>query len=275
MKQKNIWYVIVIISLTVLSSHNLFIKLKSYYLEPNATTLIYLYNGTFGKSEAILDRNRMLDVSLINPGKKITHPNKNSWVEENNQTILKIKTGSEGTGVLGVSTLPRTNNFTPERFIDNMKHEGLLEVLAARKKSGEKLKPVKKKYSNHVKAIFQVGEKLTDDYKTVLGYPIEFIPLSNPYALKVGDELSMKLLIDGKPVTGETVYASYNDKFGNAKDGTPLDIYKVLTNEKGEVKIKILKAGHWYFRTVYLIKSIEKDADYVSISANITFEVKE
>jgi len=112
-----------------------------------------------------------------------------------------------------------------------MKHEGLLDALKARKKSGEDSKPVKKKYSKHVKAIFKIGNKQTDDYNTVLGYPIEFIPMSNPYVLKVGDELAMKLLINGEPVTGEMVYASYNNHFGHNKDGSPRDAYKLLTNQ--------------------------------------------
>lgn len=267
-------FIVALISLITLSSHNLFIKLESYYLEPESETLFHLYNGTFGTSEAVLDRKRMLDVSLINPGEKSIHPDKGLWYEANNQTILKVKTGKEGTGVIGISTLPRTNNFTPERFIDNMKHEGLLEVLEARKKSGEDKKPVDKKYSNHVKAIFQIGNHLSEDYKTVLGYPIEFIPKTNPYALEVGDEFTVKLLIDGKPVAGVKVYASYNDKFGNAKDGTPLDIYQLTTNKMGEVTAKITNAGHWYFRTVHLVKSTEKDADYISISANLTFELE-
>jgi len=274
MKQKFIWLFVAIIGLITLSSHNLFIKLESYFLKPNSETLIKLYNGTFGESEANLDRNRMADVSLINPGKKIAHPNKSLWFEEDKLTILKIKTGKQGTGLIGVSILPRINKFTPESFMDNLKHEGLLDVLEARKKSGDDLKPARKKYSNHVKAIFQVGNKISDDYKIVLGYPIEFIPVTNPYALKVGDELTMKLLIDGKPAAGEKVYASYNDQFGNAKDGTPLDIYQKLTNDKGEVKIKISNSGHWYFRTVHMAKSSENDADYVSVSANLTFEVK-
>ncbi|VAV85164.1 hypothetical protein MNBD_BACTEROID02-1481 [hydrothermal vent metagenome] len=275
MKQKILLSLIAFISLVVLSSHDLYIKLKSFYLEPNTKTLIYVYNGTFGKSEAILARDRMIDVSLINPGEKAVHPDKSLWFEKNNQTVLKITTGKVGTGVLGISTLPRINEFTAESFASNMKHEGLLDVLVEREKSGEDSKPARKKYSKHVKAIFQVGNKQTDDYKTVLGYPIEFIPMSNPYALKIGDELAMKLLIDGEPVAGEMVYASYNDQYGHEKDGTPRDAYKVLTNSDGIVTVKIVTSGHWYFRTVNLGKSTLKDADYVSISAALTFEVKE
>ncbi len=274
MKQRFLFSLIVLLSLVVLSSHNLYIKLKSFYLKPDTKTLIYVYNGTFGESQAVLARNRMIDVSLLNPGEEIFHPDTSLWFEENNQTILNIKTGKEGTAVFGISTLPRINEYTAEVFVDNMKHEGLLEVLAARKKSGEDSKPVKKKYSKHVKAIFQIGNKLSDEYKTVLGYPIELIPLTNPYSLKVGDELSMKLLINGIPKAGIMVYASFNDRYGNAKDGTPLDVFKVRTNSNGVVKIIITEAGHWYFRTVYMIKNSEKDADYISNSAAITFEIR-
>jgi len=274
MKNRFLLSLIALVSLMVLSSHNLFIKLETFFLDPETETLIYLYNGTFSKSEAILARERMIDVSLINPGEEIVHPPKSSWYEENDQTILKIKTGKEGTGVFGVSTSTRVGKFTAESFINNMKHEGLLQVLEARKKSGEDSQPVKKKYSKHVKAIFQVGTSLSDDYKTVLGYPIELIPMTNPYAIKVGDELSMKLLINGKPVAGEMVYASFNDQHGNAEDGTPLDVFKALTDPNGVVTVKITQAGHWYFRTVHLDKSTETDADYISNSAAITFEVK-
>ena len=273
MKQKILLALIAFISLVVLSSHNLFIKLKSFHLNPETEATIYLYNGTFDKSEAILARDRMKDVSLINPGEKRMHPNNSSWFEENNQTVLKFKTGKEGTGVLGVSTTSRVNNFTAESFIDNMKHEGLLQVLEDREKSGEAIKPVRKKYSKHVKAIFQVGNTVSEDYKTVLGYPIELVPINNPYDLKIGDELSVQLLIHGKPMAGEMIYASYNNKHGNAKDGTPLDAFKVLTDSDGIVKVKITTAGHWYFRTVNLIKSKENDADYISLSAAITFEI--
>jgi uncharacterized GH25 family protein len=274
MKQRFLFSLIALISLVALSSHDLFLKFKSFYLEPDSETLVYLYNGTFGESHSVLARKRMIDVSLINPGEGIIHPDTSLWFEESKQTILNLKTGKTGTAVFGISTLPRINEYTPAIFEENMTHEGLLDVLAERKKSGVDAYPVKKKYSKHVKAIFQIGDKLSEDYKTVLGYPIEFIPMTNPYSITVGDELSMKLLINGKPMAGIMVYASFNDRHGYAKDGTPLDTFKVRTNSDGVVKIKISDAGHWYFRTVYLIENPEEDADYLSNSASLTFEVR-
>ena len=274
MKQRLFFSLVAVLSLIIFSSHNLYIKLKSFHLQPDTVTNIYLYNGTFEKSEAIVARNRMSDVSLINPGEKTIHPDAAMWFEENNQTVLKIKTGKEGTGLLGVSTLPKVGNFTAKSFADNMKHEGLLHILEARKKSGEDTKPAKKKYAKHVKTIFQVGNKHTEDFKTILNYPIELVPVNNPYTLKPGDSLSMQLLIDGNPASSQIVYAGYAGHQGKSKDGLPHDAYQVKTNTKGVVTIKLSKAGHWYFRSVYVTKSKEPDADYISQTASITFEIK-
>jgi uncharacterized GH25 family protein len=262
-------------SLTILSSHNLFIKLESYYLKPNTETLIYLFNGSFSKSETGLEGNEMADVSFINPEEKIVHPDKRLWYKVNNQTVIQIKTGTEGTGVFGVSTLPKIYKFiTPQSFTDKMNHEGFLQLLEAHKKSGEESMPIRYKYSKYVKALFQVGDKPSDDFNQVLGYPTELIPVTNPYSLKVGEELSMKLLFDGDPAAGETVYAGYGDPPGAAKNGSPSAAVKVVTDSKGLVKVKLTNAGHWYFRTINIVKSAKQDTDYISISASITFEVR-
>ncbi|HLF46239.1 MAG TPA: DUF4198 domain-containing protein [Chitinophagaceae bacterium] len=274
MKQKWQLIIVAIFSLVVLSSHDMFLKLKSFYLKPGTDALVYLYNGTFDKSENVIDRKRMKDVSLINPGDKIAHPAPGSWFEENNQTVLKFKTGKEGTGVVGLSTFPNLIGLTAKEFTDYLKHDGILDVLEARKISGEESNPAKEKYAKHVKAIFQIGNKTSDDYKTVLGYHVEFIPMVNPYLLKAGDELSVQLLTNGKPLADQLVYSSHEGYHGHAADGTHLEAFKLRTDSKGVVKVKLSKAGHWYFRTIYMVKSAEKGIDYESNWATITFEIK-
>ncbi|NBB23011.1 hypothetical protein GVN20_26890 [Runella sp. CRIBMP] len=49
----------------------------------------------------------------------------------------------------------------------------------------------------------QMGDKLTSDYKAALGYPVEFVPLSNPYSAKAGGELSLRLLKKSKLLANE------------------------------------------------------------------------
>lgn len=275
MKQRLLLSLSTLICFVTLSSHDLFIKLKTFYLEPNTESLISVYNGTFTSSEATLARERMNLVALINPGEKTMKPADDLWFEEDNKTLIKIKTSEEGTGVFGVSTLPKVNDYTAESFAESLKHEGLTGLLEERKKSGKDKNPARKSYSKHVKAIFQVGEKRSDDFKTVLGFPIELVPVNNPYSVKVGSELSMQLFIDGKPAANEMVYASYEGQHGYDKNGNPTDVFKGMTNDKGIVTAIITRPGHWYFRTVNMVPTSKKEADYESLSAVITFEIKE
>lgn len=275
MKQNLLLLLSALACFVVLSSHDLFIKLKTFYLEPNTEARIAVYNGTFTRSEAILARERMNMIVLINPGEEVMRPADELWFEENNQTLLKISTGEEGTGVFGISTLPKVNDYTAESFAESLKHEGLTDLLADRKKSGKDKDPARKSYSKHVKAIFQVGTKRSDDYKTVLGFPIELVPINNPYLVKVGGELSMQLFINGKPAANEMVYASYGGQHGYDDSGMPTDAFRALTDSEGIVTAKVTRAGHWYFRTVNMVATSKKEADYESLSAAITFEIKE
>jgi uncharacterized GH25 family protein len=274
MKQKITTALFALICLVVLSSHDMFLKLKTFFLQPGTVTQVYLYNGTFDKSENAIARDRMADVSLVNPGEKVVHPANDQWTEENNQTVLTIKTGKEGTGVVGLSTKSKMIDLSAKDFAEYLKHDGILDVLEARQKSGDDSKPAKEKYSKHVKALFQVGSKTTNDYKTMLGYPIEFVPQVNPYSLKVGETLTVQLLKGGKPLANELVYASHAGHHGHAEDGTHIELVKTRTDAQGMAKVTLSKAGHWYLRTINMVKSTEAGVDYESNWATITFEVK-
>jgi uncharacterized GH25 family protein len=265
---------IALTSLIISSAHDMFLKLNSYFVQPATETTIQLYNGTFDKSENAIARNRMRDVSVINPGEKVAHPSVDQWSEENNQTLLRLKTGREGTAVVGVSTNSSMIELTAKEFEEYLKHDGLIDMLEARKKSGEDSKPAKEKYSKHVKALIQVGAKPSDNFKTPLNYPVEFIPLANPYGLKVGDALQVQLIKDGKPLVNELVYASFGGHHSHGDDGGHVEAVKTRTDGKGMVTITLSKPGHWYLRCINMVKSTEPGVDYESNWATISFEIK-
>ena len=190
------------------SSHVMYLKLDSYFLEPNASVTIQLFNGTFDKSENVIDRDRMLDASLLQNGQRIKVDD-SQWTEKDSVTLLNFQTGEEGTYVAGISTAPRSIEMDAEAFNTYLEHEGILDMITARKKNAGIDSAAVEKYSKHVKTIFQVGDKKTNDWQTILGYPIEFVPLQNPYDLNTGDELQVKLLRNGKPLANQLVYADF------------------------------------------------------------------
>ena len=97
---------------------------------------------------------------------------------------LRLRTGGEGTYLLGLSVLPREISLTGEQFNGYLKEEGIDGMLAERTRTGALGEAARERYAKHVKAIFQVGKVRSDGYATVLGYTAEIVPLENPYGLK-------------------------------------------------------------------------------------------
>ena len=107
-----------------------------------------------------------------------------------------------------------------EDFNEYLRHDGILDTLEERQEDGTSGDPANERYSKHVKAILQVGGTTSDSWKHSLGYPIEFVPLSDPNELSAGDTLQAKVLVDGEPLADYLVYASSEDHHGHGDDGT-------------------------------------------------------
>ncbi len=263
-----------------LYAHDMFLKLTTYFLAPHTDATIALFNGTFDKSENVVTRDRMQDVRIVGPGDEAVHPDTAQWREKDNTTWLDFKTGAPGTYVIGVSTLPRFIDLSAEEFNAYLEHDGVLDVLEARKREGTLDKPARERYSKHVKAIFQVGDQRTDAYQHRLGYPIEIVPLKNPYALGVGDTFEVLVLKEGQPVADQLVYASYegyhsHDEAGEHDEaGGHAEAVKTRTDEDGVARIELLHAGQWYVRLIHIVAADEEEVDYESNWTTLTFEVK-
>ncbi len=252
-----------------LSSHELFLKSDTYFLDENGRFELYLFNGTFDESENVITRDRIIAPQIIGPDYNF-EPSPNDYYDKDKATYLKFKTGAAGTYVAGISTKPRVIELNGEDFTAYLEHEGLTAVIADRKAKGISDQVAHEKYSKHVKAIFQVGEQRTDHFSTSLAYPIEFIPLKNPYTLSVRDSMSFKLLYKGEPLGNQTVHVSSRKNFGEKGEGET----SLRTNDNGEVGFTIDNEGQWYIATIHMLESDEESLDYESNWATLTFEVK-
>ena len=198
-----------LVAFVLLCSHDLYIKMETYFLEPNQEATLSLYNGTFEKSENIIARDRILDASVAAHGERVSI-NPDQWKDKDSTvTQLPFTTGKAGTYVAGVSTKARNIELTAEKFNSYLEHDGVLDMLEQRTKDSLLNQDAVESYEKHVKAIYQVGEVTTNDWSTVLGYPIEFVPQANPYEKYTGENLEVQLLLDGKPLSNQLVYADY------------------------------------------------------------------
>jgi len=90
----------------------------------------------------------------------------------------------------------------------------------------------------YAKALLRVGPGDPSAYGAIVGHRLEIVPLANPFALRPGDRLRVKVLLDGKPLAGGQVERG---------DGlTPVpekDIPRFATDAAGIAEIPIVAGG--------------------------------
>jgi uncharacterized GH25 family protein len=247
----------------VLAAHDLFLQPASYFVAPGSTLVVRVLNGSFSSSEGAVAKDRLRDIALVTPGGP-TRLDTTAWTARGDTSTLTVRTKESGTYVIGVSVHPRELKLTAKEFNEYLAHDGIPDVLEARRKAGELDRPARERYSKHVKTLVQVGDRRSEQYQSVLGYPAELIPLDNPYTLKSAGTLRVRALVDGEPVPNQLVVA------GNQKG-----YRSVRTDSSGVASVQIGSRGGWYVKFIHMQPAVGDTAvDYVSKWATLTFGVR-
>ncbi len=257
---------------TPVLAHEMFLKAAESVVAPNSDTVVRLINGTFVQSENSISRDRMADVSIM-ANNVVTNPLETDWYDDENSSYLKYRTGEAGTYVIGVSTRPNMIKMMPEDFIAYLKHDGVLDLLETFEQENE-LTEVRERYSKHVRTIVQIGDKKTADYANQLNYPVEILLDQNPYELKFGDNLSFRVLVNGKPAANQLVRASYDGFHGHDASGGHFNSYNLRTDNDGRASFLLNNKALWYISLINMQKIDDPEADYESNWATITFQVQ-
>lgn len=250
----------------------MFLKANEPVVTEHTDQTVRLINGTFEKSENSISRDRMADVSILSNG-VVKHPPTTDWTDDENSSYLKYRAGEAGTYVIGVSTRPNIIAMTPEEFVAYLKHDNVLDTLATFEKENQ-LTQVRERYSKHVRTIVQVGDTKTSDYSSELGYPVEILLDQSPSELRFGDDVSFRVLYQGKPVNNQRVRASYEGFHDHDADGNHLNSYDLSTDSEGRATFLLSNKALWYITLIHMQKINDPDAEYESNWATITFNVK-
>lgn len=264
-----------LLSASAAFGHDMFLVVPDHDFSEGSRIEIALFNGTFEKSENTIDRERMLDVTIVDGAGRTSHPAHDQWREDGTATILEFQSRAAGTYVVGVSTAPRMIELSAEDFREYLKHDGVLDVLEDREREGIVDRAANERYSKHVKTILQVGGARSESYKHRLGYPIEIVPLTNPADLEVGGTLEVLVLEKNEPVGGQLVYASFEGHHSHDESGVHREAITTRTDASGVARIELSRGGRWYVRLIRMLAVDEDGVDYESNWATLTFEVTE
>lgn len=264
-----------------LEAHDLFLRLDSFFVRPESGVQIRVLNGTFSRSENAVSRDRLSDISLVGPAGR-ANVDTTAWEARGDTSRLNVRIGASGTYLVGASTLPREITLEAKEFNAYLAEDGVPDVLAARRRSGELGRKATERYSKHVKALLQAGTRRSESFGVILGYPAELVPLNSPYLSRARGWLRVRALVDGKPVANQLVIAG-----GRLPRGGRLAERKLRTDTEGVARIRITDRGQWYVKFINMVPFTGDPAshppgtptgaptpDYESKWATLTFEIR-
>ena len=255
-------------AVAVAAAHDLFLKPTRFFAPENSEVRVRVLNGTFTRSENSIARNRLADVSVVTPTRRVALDTA-EWSVTGDTSTFHIHTRGAGTYVIGASTRPSFIALSADDFNLYLRDDGIPDVLEARRRDGELEKPARERYHKHVKALVQVGDARSEHYATVLGYPAEIVPLENPYALNSGSALRVKTLVDGTPAANQLVLYG-----GVTATDTPIEAKSVRSDAQGVATVSLSAPGTWYIKFINMARVQGDTVDYESKWASLTFQVR-
>ncbi len=253
---------------TAAVAHDMYLKPTRYFAPENSEVRIRVLNGTFTKSENSIARNRVADVSMVTPVRRVAL-DITEWTATGDTSTFHIHTRGAGTYVVGASTRPSVIELTGEEFNLYLREDGIPDMLEARRVAGELDRPARERYSKHVKALVQVGTARSSHFGTALGYPAELIPLDNPYGLAAGASLRVRTLVDGRPVANQLVVYG-----GTGANDAAFEPGTVRSSPEGVATIPIASPGIWYVKFIHMAKVTGDSVTHESKWASLTFQIR-
>jgi uncharacterized GH25 family protein len=247
-------------------AHDLYVMPERFRVAEGETITVALHNGdAFPESEAHVSVERLRDAMVRSSAKTAALQDLRV---DGNRTWGRFSAPGAGALVLTTRTIPNFIEMEPDKAAEYFKEEGLNEALEWRAKHGESNKPSRERYSKYVKSLLLAGSP-NDFYSTVTGLLIEIVPEKDPYRLKPGDSLPVRVLFRGAPAPNlqlESAWAGATDKAVRVVGRTDAD---------GRITVPLAQAGKWRLHTIKMERCADpKAADWESFWASLTFELR-
>ncbi|MBA3852961.1 MAG: hypothetical protein C0503_01020 [Gemmatimonas sp.] len=175
--------------------------------------------------------------------------------------IVRDRPDAPGQYALAVALHPRAMRETAAGFRRYLELEGADSALARvqRLRLLEGRDSVTRRYAKYAKTLVQVGRGGPRAYDRSAGQVLEFIPLSDPARLRVGDTLRVRAVFRGRPLPGLPVHAeavppdaSRDATSGDSHGAAEHQVGSGLTDGDGVARFPIHRLGMWSVRAVHI-----------------------
>ncbi len=198
---KKIAITLLFLTVTAISAHEFWLEPQHFHLRKGETlTLKFLVGEDFDGQNWTGNRASVEQLKLFYNG--IQDDLRPLVPDSLIGDSLKLQFFDEGTALIAYQSTNKSITLDSGKFLEYLKEDGLTNAIQYREEHLETDSSGRELYQRCAKTIFQVGDKTDDAFSRICGFPLEFVPLQNPYALKDSEEIRIKILAAGKPGAG-------------------------------------------------------------------------
>jgi uncharacterized GH25 family protein len=175
-----------------------------------------------------------------------------------------VRMTTPGLSILGYRSNPNEIVLPAEKFNQYLKEEGLEAVAALRARRGQSGLPAREIFSRCAKSLVSAGSVIETQNDRALGFTLELVAERNPYTMKPGQELPVRLIYEGRPLSGALVVAV------NRRS----EKLTARSDQNGRVGFLLPSSGIWLVKAVHMVEApAGANAEWISYWASLTFEL--
>jgi len=178
-----------------------------------------------------------------------------------------LRVAMPGLLVIGYRSNASAIELTAEKFNQYLKDEGLDAAAALRARRNETGAGARELFSRCAKSLMLSGSPSVAQGDRLLGFTLELVAERNPYAIRAGQDLPVRLTYQGRPLAGALVVA-VNRLY-------PSEKLAARTDSDGRVRFRLRPGGMWLVKAVHMVQApAGSNAEWVSLWASLTFELR-
>ena len=252
-------------------AHDLWLVPARFAVVPGAEVAVSLNTGdTFPTSEGAVKPERIERAAIITAG-GVPTPFTSFRTVDTSTVVEVITPKSEGGAIVEVLLKPVATKQPRASFDEFVKHEGLDEVAAQIARQAERRAEERRTYAKYAKTLLRIGggKGAAELYRRPLGHRLEIIPEADPYSLKAGETLPVRLMFDSRPLANARLVIGSTDGTTATQSKMP----GVRTDAEGGARLRLDKGGGpHYIHALHMIPAQNRtDVEWESFWATLTF----
>ena len=263
---RKVWFATLAMGIALpASSHDFWLQPRGFqFPAPAAVPFVVLVGHGPARERWAGDRARVRFLVAVGPDGRRDHV---ADLGETGGSNGILKFAKPGTYVVAMQTTPALSQLPALRYTSYATEEGLTPALAQRTATGQTNADGRETYSRRVKALIQVGPPGTPQPQVLrpVGLSLEIVPEKDPYALKPGEPLPVRVLFEGRPLAGALVKLTNLDF-----DTRPVEMHR--SDRAGRATFSVPDRGAWLVNVIWT-KPIRgnPDADFETTFSSLTF----